>query len=121
MSRIDKYLWAVRLFKTRSLAANQVKTNKVFLNNEEVKTAKEVKIGDVIGVKKNNALFEYEVIDLLEKRVGAKLVPDYLRDITKQEEKDRYQEYLNAQKDYRANGLGKPTTKERRELKKLWK
>lgn len=121
MARIDKYLWAVRLFKTRSLAANQIKNKKVFLNDEPVKTAKEVKIGDRIGIKKNTALFEYEVVDLLEKRVGAKLVPDYLRDITRQEEKDRYQEYLNAQKEYRANGLGRPTTKERRALKKLWK
>ncbi|MCH2234021.1 MAG: RNA-binding S4 domain-containing protein [Crocinitomicaceae bacterium] len=91
------------------------------MNDEPVKTAKEVKIGDRIGIKKNTALFEYEVVDLLEKRVGAKLVPDYLRDITRQEEKDRYQEYLNAQKEYRANGLGRPTTKERRALKKLWK
>ena len=103
------------------MASKEVKNKKVFLNNEEVKTAKDVKIGDIIGIKKNNALFEYEVVDLLEKRVGAKLVPDYLRDITKQEELDRYQEYLNAQREYRSNGLGKPTTKERRALKKLWK
>ncbi len=69
MVRIDKYLWAVRLFKTRSLASKMVKTGKVLMDGEEVKAAKEMKIGDKFSIKKNNSLFTYEVIDILEKRL----------------------------------------------------
>lgn len=121
MARVDKFIWAVRLFKTRSLATKQVKSNKVTLNGEDIKSAKDVKVGDIIGIKKNNALFEYKVLDLLDNRVGAKLVPQYILDITRPEEKDKFDLYQQAQKDYRANGMGKPTTKERRALQKLWK
>ena len=90
MARIDKYLWAVRLFKTRSLAANQVKNGKVIIDGSEVKASRSLKVGDKFSVKRNTALFTYEVVDLLEKRVGAKLVGDYLRDITPIEEIEKY-------------------------------
>ena len=119
MARIDKYLWAVRLFKTRSLAANMVKNGKVMIDDEPIKPSRDVKIGDKISIKKNTALFSYEVIDLLEKRVGAKLVEDYIRDITPQEEIDKYKEYQLAQKQYRELGFGKPTKKDRRSIKKF--
>ncbi len=117
MARIDKYLWAVRLFKTRSLASNMVKSNKILVNGEEVKASKEIKVGDIISVKKNTAIFSYKVNDLLEKRVGAKLVSDYLIDITSGEEIEKFKTYQLAQKTYRQNGLGKPTKKDRRTLK----
>ena len=118
MARIDKYLWAVRLFKTRSLASNMVKAGKVLVHGEEVKAAKELKVGDKFSIKKNTAVFSYEVIDLLEKRVGAKLVGDYLRDITPIEEIEKYKAYQAAQSQYREMGYGKPTKKDRRNISK---
>lgn len=119
MARIDKFIWAVRLFKTRSLAANQCKTNKVLVNGEPVKASRDVKIGDTVSLKKNGAVFSYKVIELLEKRVGAKLVADYIIDTTPAEEIEKYKIYLAAQSNYRDNGMGKPTTKERRTLEKF--
>ena len=97
MARIDKYLWAVRLFKTRSLAANMVKAGKVMINGEVIKPAKELKIGEQFSIKKNTAVFSYEVVQLLEKRVGAKLVHEYLRDITPIEEVEKFKAYKRYQ------------------------
>jgi ribosome-associated heat shock protein Hsp15 len=119
MARIDKYLWAVRLFKTRSLAANMVKAGKVLVDGEEVKTAYKLKVGQQFSVKKNTAVFTYEVVDLLEKRVGAKMVENYLRDITPIEEVEKYKAYQSAQREYRQMGFGKPTKKDRRSIKKF--
>lgn len=119
MARIDKYLWAVRLFKTRSMAANQVKLGKVLIDDKEVKASRTLKIGEQFSVKKNTALFTYEVVDLLEKRVGAKLVCDYLKDITPQEEVEKYKAYQAAQSQYRQSGFGKPTKKDRRNINKF--
>ncbi|MEZ4923179.1 MAG: RNA-binding S4 domain-containing protein [Crocinitomicaceae bacterium] len=119
MARIDKYLWAVRLFKTRSLAANMVKTGKVMINGEIVKASREIKVGEKFSIKKNTAVFTYEVIDLVENRVGAKLVENYLRDITPLEEIEKYKEYQMSQKEYREMGFGKPTKKDRRNIRKF--
>lgn len=119
MARIDKFIWAVRLFKTRSLATSQCKTNKILLNNEAVKPSKEVKMGDTVSIKKGGAIFSYKVLDLLEKRVGAKLVADYIRDVTPIEEVEKYKMFQASQQVYRQNGLGKPTTKDRRSLEKF--
>lgn len=116
MARVDKFIWAVRLFKTRSMASNHCKTNKVLVNDEVVKPAKEVKVGDRVSIKKHGAVFTYEVLYLLENRVGAKLVEQYIRDITLPEEIEKYKVYQAAQSGYRNNGMGKPTTKERRAL-----
>ncbi|MBN4070994.1 RNA-binding S4 domain-containing protein [Crocinitomix catalasitica] len=121
MNRIDKYVWSVRLAKTRSMATNWCKSNKILLNGSEVKPAQSVKIGDKIAIKKNAALFTYEVLDLLERRVGAKLVDQYLLDITSEEEIEKYKTYQAAQREYRRSGLAKPSTKERRILNKFWK
>jgi ribosome-associated heat shock protein Hsp15 len=101
------------------MASNQCKTNKVLVNNEPIKPAKEVKIGDRVSIKRQGAIFSYEVVDLLEKRVGAKLVENYIRDITPIEEIEKYKVYQAAQSSYRNNGMGKPTTKERRALEEF--
>lgn len=119
MARIDKYLWAVRLFKTRSLAAKMVKQGKVMIEGETVKASKEMKVGEHFSIKKNTATFTYEVVDLLEKRVGAKLVENYLRDITPQEEIDKYKAYQLAQREYRDLGYGKPSKKDRRDRRRF--
>lgn len=114
--RIDKYLWCVRIAKTRSKASDWVKKGKAKLNQEKVKPAKEVKIDDTIQINKANAVFEYKIKELLNRRVGAKLVEDYLTDITKPEEIEKYKTYQTAQRSYKQHGTGKPTKKERRAL-----
>lgn len=121
--RIDKFLWCVRLSKTRSKATELVKKSKVKLNDEVVKPAREVNIGDTVSIIKHTATFSYKVKDLLKNRVGAKLVDDYLVDITPQAEIDNYKTYQAAQASYRNHGTGKPSKKERRALEsfKKWK
>lgn len=109
----------MRLFKTRSMATNAVKAGKVLVGGEEVKPSRTLKTGEIVTLRKHNALFSYEVLELLEKRVGAKLVETYLRDVTPPEEVEKYKEYLAAQRSYRDNGLGRPSKKDRRDLKRF--
>ena len=114
--RIDKYIWSVRLAKTRSLAANSISKGKVRLNGGLIKPSKEVKLGDEININKHNSTFTFRVIQLLDKRIGAKLVKDYLVEITPPEELEKYKLYQESQRVYRDNGSGKPTKKDRRDL-----
>lgn len=116
--RLDKYLWCVRLTKTRSLATEAVTKGRFKLNGESVKPAREVKIGDQIDVQRNSATFSYKIIGLLDKRVGAPLVVDYLTDITPPEEIEKFKSYQAAQRVYRETD-GKPTKRDRRELDKF--
>lgn len=117
--RLDKYLWAVRIFKTRSDAADAVRNNRVTVNNSYAKPSREVKIGDIIAVRRQAVTYQYKVLDLVSSRQGAKLVPNYCLDITPQEELDK----LNAPREtnfvFRDRGTGRPTKKERRELDSL--
>ena len=83
--RIDKYLWCVRLFKTRSLASEQVKTNKVLIDGELVKASREIKEGQKVTLKKHGFELEYEILGWPKSRVGAKLVELHLKDITSAE------------------------------------
>lgn len=114
--RIDKYVWCVRLSKTRSLATKLVANNKIKLNNAECKPAKELAIGDLLTIQKNNASFSFRVKALTEKRLGAKLVTDYIDDETSEEEIEKYKTYQAAQRNYRGRDQGKPSKKDRREL-----
>lgn len=116
MARIDKFVWAVRLAKTRSLAAEMCKKHKVLVNGVEVKPSKTIKVNDELSIKKSAITFSYKVIQELEKRVGAKLVKDYIIDITPVEEIEKYKTIQLAQKTYRQNGLGRPTKKQRRDI-----
>ena len=117
--RLDKYLWAVRIFKTRSDAADAVRNNRVTVNNSYAKPSREVKIGDIIAVRRQAVTYQYKVLELVSSRQGAKLVPNYCLDITPQEELDK----LNAPREtifvFRDRGTGRPTKKERRELDSL--
>ena len=119
MSRLDKYLWAVRIFKTRSEAADACKGGKVKVNSTEAKPSREVKPGDLIDLRRVNVNYKYKVIQQLENRLSAKLVPEYIENITPQEELDK----LNAPKEsifiYRQRGTGRPTKKERRDIDDL--
>lgn len=115
-SRIDKYVWCVRLSKTRSIATELVSKGKVKLNGEPVKPSKDVKPGDIISIQKNTAIFSYKVIQLLGNRVGAKLVGDYVQDITDPVEIEKYKQYQTSQSVYRELGTGKPSKKDRRDI-----
>lgn len=114
--RIDKYVWCVRLSKTRSLATKLVSANKVKLNGLECKPAKEVSVGDIVTCQKNNAIFRFKILQLTENRLGAKLIPDYILDETSAEELDKYKAYNEAQRVYRGRDHGKPSKKDRRDL-----
>jgi ribosome-associated heat shock protein Hsp15 len=111
--RLDKFVWFVRLTKTRTLATELVQKGKIRLNNGSAKASKEVKIGDTVSIVKNNATFSYKVKDLLDRRVGAKLVADYLIDITDPQELTKFKEYRAAQNVYREYGTGRPSRKDR--------
>ena len=117
--RIDKYLWAIRVYKTRSEAAEACKTNRVYVNGSEAKSSRAVKEGDIIMVRKGAVRFQYQVLCPIDKRQGAALVPQYAINITPQEELDK----LNAPNEViflkRDRGTGRPTKKERRDIEKL--
>ena len=117
--RLDKYLWAVRVFKTRSDAADAIRNNRVMVNDAYAKPSREVKIGDRISVRRQAVTYQYKVLDLVSSRQGAKNVPQYCLDITPQEELDK----LNVPREtifvFRDRGTGRPTKKERRELDSL--
>jgi ribosome-associated heat shock protein Hsp15 len=114
--RVDKYIWSVRLAKTRSQASELISKGKIKLNNVQVKSSREPKVGDTIQISKNTAVYSYKIIQLLDKRIGAKLVEEYIIDITSEEEKEKYRLYSLTQSVYRENGTGKPTKKDRRDI-----
>lgn len=114
--RLDKYAWSVRLSKTRSKASEAITRGKIRLNDQHVKPSREVKLGDEIQVTHHTAVFTYRVIQLLDRRVGAKLVPEYLVDLTPEEEIEKLRLYSLAQSSYRQHGTGKPSKKDRRDL-----
>jgi ribosome-associated heat shock protein Hsp15 len=116
MSRLDKYLWSVRIFKTRSDAADACKSGKVKVNGTEAKASREVKAGDELVVRKLNIFFEFKIIEPIDKRQPARLVPNYIENHTSEEELAK----LNTPKEslflYRERGTGRPTKKERRDM-----
>ncbi|MBQ2414561.1 MAG: RNA-binding S4 domain-containing protein [Rikenellaceae bacterium] len=117
--RLDKWLWAVRVFKTRSDAADAIRSNRVLVNDAYAKPSREVKVGDVVSVKKMPVVYQYRVVELVSSRQPAKNVPMYATDITPQSELDK----LNVPREtifiVRDRGTGRPTKKERRELDSL--
>ena len=114
--RLDKYLWAVRIFKTRSDAADAIRNNKVTVNGAYAKPSREVKIGERIEVKRAMVTYSYLVLDLIANRQPAKNVPQYCQNITPQSELDK----LNIPREtifvFRERGTCRPTKKERREI-----
>jgi ribosome-associated heat shock protein Hsp15 len=116
--RIDKYLWAVRVFKTRTLATEACKKGKVSVDDMPAKASRMVTAGDVIEVRKLPVVYSYRVLDPIEKRVGAKLVDQYMEDVTPEEELKK----LEMKDNFfvkRERGTGRPTKKERRLLDDL--
>ncbi len=117
--RLDKYLWAVRVFKTRSDAADAIRNNRVLVNDAYAKPSREVKVGDIISVKRMPVTYLYKVIDLVSSRQPAKNVPNYCLNITPQEELDKLSVPRETIFVFRERGTGRPTKKERREIDAL--
>ncbi len=117
--RLDKYLWAIRLFKTRSDATDACNGNKVKLNGTAAKPSKAVKCGDMLEVRRGSALFTYRVLQPTESRMGAALVPQYADNQTPESEMEKLhapRETIVLQRD---RGSGRPTKKDRRQLDEL--
>lgn len=114
--RIDKWMWAVRLFKTRSLAAEACKKGKVAISGSNAKPSRMVKIGDVIEIKRPPITYSFKVLALSENRMGAKLVPDYMENVTPAEQFELLEMSKFASSGIRDRGTGRPTKKERRDL-----
>jgi len=114
--RVDKWLWATRIFKTRTIAAEACKKNRVMIGNVNIKPSRMIKVGDIIQVRKPPITFSFKVLALTERRMGAKLVPEYMENVTTPDqyeilEMNRLSGFID-----RAKGLGRPTKKDRREL-----
>ena len=117
--RIDKWLWAARLFKTRSLAADAIKGGKVKVDDSPVKPSREVKEGDIIQVQIDQLHKVVQVKTVIKNRVSAKQVPEVYADLTPKEEYERI-EFMHAYKaEWRDRGAGRPTKKERRMIERL--
>ncbi|MBR1464099.1 MAG: RNA-binding S4 domain-containing protein [Prevotella sp.] len=115
-ARIDKWLWASRIFKTRSIAADACKNGRVTINGVNVKPSRPLKVGEVVSVRKPPVTYSFKVLKCIEQRVGAKLVPEIYENVTDPHqyellEMSRISGFMD-----RARGTGRPTKKERRAL-----
>ena len=118
--RLDKYLWSIRAYKTRSEATTACNGGKVRLNGADVKPSKAVKVGDVIVVRKGPVTYTYKVLALVDKRQGPKLVPNFVENLTPQEELDKLHAPVETFFLKRDRGTGRPTKKDRRQMDELW-
>jgi ribosome-associated heat shock protein Hsp15 len=114
--RIDKWLWAVRLFKTRSIAAEACKSGKVIIGSTAVKPSRNVKVGDIVCIKRNPILFSFKVLALSENRMNAKLVIGFMENVTSADQLELIELAKLAGQTGRDRGTGRPTKKDRREL-----
>jgi ribosome-associated heat shock protein Hsp15 len=117
--RIDKWMWATRIFKTRTIAAEACKKGRIMIAGINVKPSRMIKLGDIIQVRKPPITFSFKVLGLTERRMGAKLVPDYLENVTTPDQYELME--MNSISGFvnRAKGLGRPTKKDRRELEQF--
>ena len=116
VARIDKWLWAARIFKTRSIAADACKNGRVTISGTNVKPSHTIQVGEIINVKKPPITYSFEVLQTIEKRVGAKLIPEVYKNVTDAKqyellEMSRISGFVD-----RARGTGRPTKKDRRQL-----
>lgn len=114
--RIDKWMWAVRLFKTRTLAAEACKKGKVIIQNVQVKPSRNIKVGDIICIKRNPILFSFKVLALSENRMNAKLVAGFAENVTTPDQLELIELAKLAGQTGRDRGTGRPTKKDRREI-----
>ena len=114
--RIDKFLWSIRFYKTRSIAAEEIKKNRVSIGTSAVKSSKEIKEGDTIKIRKNQIDYKIKVIQIPKSRIGAKLVSLHIKDVTDKEQYELLKLRKMSQDYYRNKGEGRPTKKDRREM-----
>ena len=117
--RIDKFLWSVRIYKTRAIAAEECEKHRVLVNGAEVKPSRSVRAGDRLTVKKLPVVHTYEVIQLIDKRQSASLVKNYIVDTTPQDELEKAEMARTTAFVQRDRGAGRPTKKERRIIEKI--
>lgn len=118
--RLDKYVWAIRCYKTRSEATDACNGNKVQVNGSPAKPSKAVKVGDTVSVRKGSVQFTYKVLQLSENRMGAKLVPEFAENLTPESELQKLKAPVETFFVRRERGAGRPTKKDRREIESLW-
>lgn len=114
--RIDKWIWAMRLFKTRTIAAEACKKGRVMINDVVAKPSRMVKVGDTVSVRRPPITYSFQVLALTENRLGAKLVPDYMRDVTPAEQMHLLDVVKISGFIDRRKGLGRPTKRDARDL-----
>ncbi len=121
-ARIDKFLWSMRIYKTRSLAADACKMGRIMAGGRTLKPSATVSVGDKINVRKGPITYSFEILQVVEHRLGAKLVPEYIRDITDPAELERLEiirlssSAAKRETNYREKNAGRPTKKDRREI-----
>ncbi len=114
--RIDKFLWSIRFYKTRNIAAEEIKKNRVSILEHVVKSSKEVRVGDIIKIRKNQIDYKIKVLEIPKSRIGAKLVPLHVIDCTEKEQYEILKLRKLSQDYYRQKGEGRPTKKDRRAM-----
>jgi ribosome-associated heat shock protein Hsp15 len=118
--RVDKYLWAMRIYKTRSIATDACKCGRVKMNGVEVKPSRMFHVGDIFTVRKGPITYTYRILQLWGNRLGAKMVPNYLEDITPKEQLEILELARFAAQSGRDRGTGRPTKKDRREIEQFF-
>ena len=117
--RIDKFLWSVRIFKTRSIASDECRKGRIIINNIQVKPSRIVTKNEIVTVKKPPVVFTYRIIEPIENRVSAKLVEQFVEDLTTEEERAKLGLKQPVAVGYRVKGTGRPTKKERRLIDRI--
>lgn len=121
--RVDKWLWSVRIFKSRTIATDACKSGKVRIEGVPVKPSQLIQRGDVLEVRKNGFNFQFKAIDLIQKRVGAPIAQACYENLTSEEELNKYNDWFagKAAAEQREKGAGRPTKRERREIERFKK
>jgi ribosome-associated heat shock protein Hsp15 len=117
--RIDKFLWSVRIYKTRSIASDECRKGRIIINDIQVKPSRTVLKDEILTIKKPPVIYSYRIIEPIENRVSAKLVEQFIEDITTVEEKAKLDIRQVGGIVYRDKGTGRPTKKERRLIDKI--
>ena len=118
--RVDKYLWAMRIYKTRSIATDACKCGRVKMNGVEVKPSRMFHVGNIFTVRKGPITYTYRILQLWGNRLGAKMVPEYLQDITPKEQLELLELARYAAQSGRDRGTGRPTKKDRRDIEQFF-
>ena len=118
--RVDTYLWALRIYKTRSIATDACTCGRVKMNGVEVKPSRMFHVGDIFTVRKGPITYTYRILQLWGNRLGAKMVPEYLQDITPKEQLELLELARYAAQSGRDRGTGRPTKKDRRDIEQFF-